>query len=616
MKMKNKWAMKPGPLVVAIALAGLVSPASALDFKLGDEIEVKLKGNLVVGTNIRTDSPDPEVYGLKVSQTLNVKPGQTAGNSGYQDLNYEKHDAWSTVAKGLFDLDVKYRNFGAFVRAYAWYDHAQENRDVLYGNYPNRFRPNSPLSDSGFEREAQFNGAQFRDVYLYGKFALGEGDNLDVRAGRQVIRWGVAQNVLGGINVVNGIDRAAAERPGATQDETRVPVGSLYANFSSNSGWGVDGWVQYEFRPGVQAGCGTFLAQPNYSPPGCDYVNVPINVGGTFVSQTDQQALASNRYVKRAPDAMARDSGQWGISGRYNWAAAATELRLYAMNFHSRGPYIQVINPNVNGTYGLNTAASNYSRITNPNGLKYKMAYAEDIRLYGFSLDSKPAEGLRLFGEFSYRPNQPLQINASDLINAFYLRQATSALNLAKGTNAIPPGGTFQGWDRYGFSMATFGATKEWKSVAGAERVQLTGEVGWAHIYDLPDPKSNLRYGRSDDYGQAPVTGGAACTGNAKSCSLDGFLSSNAWGYRLRLAADYPDALFGGKLTPSLMVMHDVKGYSPQDVFLEDRWIVRPALRADWRQYYAEIQYWATGGGDYNNKIDRDYVSIFAGMRF
>lgn len=610
MQKQFKCATKRVPVVVAMAVAGAVSPALAVDFRLGDDIEVRLKGNLVAGTNIRADAPDPAVYGQKVSQTLNVSPGQTAGNSGYQDLNYKKGEAWSTVAKGLFDVDVKYRNFGAFVRAYAWYDYALESGDVRYGNYPNGFRQNAPLSDAGFEREAQFRGTQVRDAYLYGKFGLGEGNDLDVRAGRQVIRWGVAQNVLGGINVVNGIDRAAAERPGATLDETRVPAGALYANFSSTSGWGADGWYQYEFRPGVLTGCGTFLAQPNYSPPGCNYVNVPV--GG--VSQTDQQALTSNQYVHRGPDVMARDSGQWGLSGRYNWAAAATELRLYAMNFHSRGAFLQVHNPNVNGTYG--TLTGSVTRLTSPDGLKYQMAYVEDIKLYGLSLDSKPAEGLRLFGEFSYRPNQPLQINASDLIAAFYARQANSALNLAKGTNAIPPGGTFDGWDRYGFSMATFGTTKEWKNVAGAERVQLTGEVGWSHVYGLPDPSSNLRYARADDYGQAPVTGGAACTGNTKTCSLNGFITSDAWGYRLRLAADYPGAFFGAKLTPSLLFMHDVKGNSPQEVFLEKRWILRPALRADWGQYYAEAQYWATGGGDYNNKSDRSYVSLFAGFRF
>lgn len=612
MSNKGKCGMHLAPALAALVVAGLATPAGAVDFKLGEDIDVTVRGNIVAGTNIRTELPNPSVYGQKSGPVVGLPPGQLAGNSGYQNLNFkDAGDPWSTVTKGLIDLRVKYRNVGAFLRAYAWYDFELENGDRPYGNYPNGFTQNVPLSDNGFARQAQFSGAEFRDAYLFGNFGLGEGNNLDVRVGRQVVRWGVARDILGGINQVNGINRPAAERPGATLDETRVPVGMVYANFSSDAGWGVDGWYQYEFRPGVLPGCGTFLAQPNFSPPGCNYVSV---LGAT---QTDPQSLASNQYVHRAPDVLASDSGQWGISGRYNWDALATEIRLYAMNFHARGSFIQVVNGNVPGQGGgYGTITGNLTRLTSPNGLKYQMVYPEDIKLFGVSLDSKPSEGLRVFGEFSYRPDQPLQLNASDLINAFYVRSPTSALNLAKGTNAIPPGGTFQGWDRYGFSMTTVGATQEWKSLAGAERVVLTGEMGFAHVYDLPDPKSNLRYGRSDDYGQAQVTGGAPCAGGEKTCSLQGFVTSNAWGYRLRLSADYPGALFGAKLIPSLLYSKDVSGYSPQDVFLKDRWIVRPALRADWKQYYAEIQYWATGGGDYNTRVDRDYVSIFAGMRF
>jgi hypothetical protein len=607
---ENIKGLAPG--IVALAIAGIAAPAAAVDFKLGEEINLKVRGNIVAGTNIRTESPDPTVYGQRSGPAVGLPPGQLQGNSGYQNLNFrDKYDAWSTVTKGLFSAELKYRDLGAFVSAYAWYDFELENGDRAYGNFPNGFTKNVPLGDNGFARQAQFSGAEFREAFVFGKLDLNQGNNLDLRLGRQVVRWGVAQNVLGGINQVNGIDRPAAERPGATLDETRVPVGMLYGNLSSDSGWGVDGWYQYEFRPGVLPGCGTFLAQPNFSPPGCNYVSV---LGAT---QTDQQSLATNQFVHRAPDILARDSGQWGLSGRYNWADMATELRLYAMNFHARGSFIQVVNGNVPGQGGgFGTITGNLTRLTSPNGLKYQMVYPEDIKLYGFSLDSKPAEGLRLFGEFSYRPDQPLQLNASDLISAFYLRSPNSALNLAKGTNAIPPGGTFEGWDRYGFSMTTAGVTKEWKHLAGAERVLLTAEAGYAHVFDLPDPTSNLRYGRSDDYGQAQVTGGAPCVGNSKTCSLQGFVTSNAWGYRLRLAADYHGALFGATLTPSLLFTHDVKGYSPQDIFLEDRWILRPALRADWKQYYAEVQYWATGGGDYNTRVDRDYVSLFAGMRF
>ena len=46
------------------------------------------------------------------------------------------------------------------------------------------------------------------------------------------------------------------------------------------------------------------------------------------------------------------------------------------------------------------------------------------------------------------------------------------------------------------------------------------------------------------------------------------------------------------------------------------RSLFRPALRADWGPYFAEIQYWGTGGGAYNTLIDRDVLMMWAGVRF
>lgn len=271
-------------------------------------------------------------------------------------------------------------------------------------------------------------------------------------------------------------------------------------------------------------------------------------------------------------------------------------------------------NPNIAGGFGATVNA----RLLDPNGLKYQMSYPEDIRVFGLSFDTRPREGSRVYGEYSYRPNQPLGINASDLIAAFLNRGALSALNLAKGVLALPPGATFEGWDRYKVSMATLGAAQTWPNMLGAARLTLSGEIGWSHVYGLPDP-GRLRYGRSDDYGLASVDGGPACVDNTaarKSCDRNGFITPNAWGYRFRLAATYPGAFFGAALVPSLFYGKDAKGNSYGGFFVEDRWVVRPAIRAEWRSVFAEISYTHTGGGAYNTLIDRDLLTLFTGIRF
>ena len=466
------------------------------------------------------------------------------------------------------------------------------------------------MSDQGFDPAAKFSNIQLADAYAFGRFNLASDTALDLRAGRQRVDWGVARMVGGGIDVVNPRDNAARVRPGALPQETRVPVGMVYANLASGGPWGADGFVQYEFRPNVLVPCGTFFDTAYYAPPGCNYASVL----GSF-NVDDQTALAKGLYPKRGPDVMASDSGQYGLSLRYAASAFNSDIRAYAMNYHSRTPSIRGTNPNVAGGYG---SLASFTRLTDPNGLKYAMVYAEDIRLYGLSFAAKPDAGLRLYGELAYRPNQPISLNLSDLVSAFLSRSPYSSLNLAKNSNAIPPGGSFDGYDRFKVTTASLGSNKILPAPWGAEQLSLVGELGWSHVQGLPDP-GLLRYGRTDDYGVAAING-YPCVDTSvaqKTCAHDGFVTSNAWGYRLRLAASYPGLFFGATLTPSLSFAHDVSGYAYDGSFQKDRQILRPGLRADWnKRYFAEIEYARISGGAYNPLVDRDNLSLVLGTHF
>jgi len=78
------------------------------------------------------------------------------------------------------------------------------------------------------------------------------------------------------------------------------------------------------------------------------------------------------------------------------------ELGLYYANYHNR-------TPNVNCTMRTSLAVR-----TLPTG-SYSTVYPEDIRLFGVSL-SGVVGGMAVFRELSYRPNQPLNYNASDVV--------------------------------------------------------------------------------------------------------------------------------------------------------------------------------------------------------
>ena len=597
---------------LASAVTCLCFSAHAIDFQISDQVTVKIGGALTVGTSIRMEAPDADVLGNLSSTRVGVSGAQLGGNAGGSDLNFEVNRPVSTVVKGVFDLEIRAQNFGVFARAKTWYDQELSNGSRAYGNIPNGFTQNTPLSDAGFDPSAKFRGTVLEETYLFGQFGDASGINANVRVGRQMVSWGTSQLIGGGVNIINPIDAPAQVRPGALAEETRVPVGMVYAKLATGSNWGLEGFVPYEFRSTVLNPCGTFYAAPNYAPTGCGYVAV---LGGSGVN--DPTGLSTGRYPKRGPDMYANDSGQWGLSANYRFDDANMDMRGYAMNYHSRTPVVRVTNANIAGGYGA--LGATLTRLIDPNGIKYAMVYPEDIQLIGVSVNAAINPSLQTYGELVVRPNQPISLNASDLIAAFLTRSPVAALNLAKGVIAIPPGGSFDGYDRFRVSTLTVGSTKSWKDIAGASRVVLLGEVGLSNVAGLPDA-GVLRYGRSDDYGVAAVTGGAACvdtTPSQKSCALDGFVTSNAWGYRFRLSASYAGLIGGATLTPSITFAQDVSGYSHDGTFVEGRQALRPAIRADWgKQYFAEMQYSKLWGGRYNAQIDRDTLTMSAGMRF
>lgn len=597
---------------LAVALSLCAAQSAALEMRFGDSIEAKLSGTVTFGTGIRTEEPSPENFGRLAGLRVGRAGGLTSANSGGPDLNFEKNKPYSTVLKGFADLDVHGKTLGAFARLKAWYDYELENGDRPYGNYPNRFAQNEPLSDDGFAPEARFNNAMVSAAYVYGDWTS-DARRLQARLGRQFLRWGASQFTGGGINVVNPRDLAAEQRPGAQPEETRIPINMLYGSFATGERWGIDGFVQLESRHDVLNGCGTYFNVATYAPTGCEQANVVTTLN-------EPQALAAGAYVHRAPDVEARDSGEFGASVRYAAASLGTEFRAYAMNYHSRMFFVRGTNAGP-GVSTAPTVAGTLQRLTAPNGLRYALIYPEDIRLFGLSFDMRRGQATRIFGELAYRPNQPLSMNFADLADAFVARNPNSILNRpASGKNALalPAGATFDAFDRYRVTTASLGINQGLPGLLGSDRVLVAAELGLSHVAGLPDA-TVIRYGRSDAYGVAAVPGFACVDSDpGKTCSTEGFVTDNAWGYRARIVSTYNDAFLGAALSPSLTVAHDVRGYSHDGTFLEGRVIVAPALRAEWnKKYFVEILYTRfTNAARYSMLIDRDNVVLFGGFNF
>jgi hypothetical protein len=123
-------------------------------------------------------------------------------------------------------------------------------------------------------------------------------------------------------------------------------------------------------------------------------------------------------YLPRAQSRDARDGGQFGLALRWFLPDLNdTEVGAYAMNYHSRSPFIS--ETQTTGRYtpiaglpaAVNAAQAQFAAI---RGANYFLDYPEDIRLYGLSFATN-VSGVSLNGEVSYRPNMPMQINTPDL---------------------------------------------------------------------------------------------------------------------------------------------------------------------------------------------------------
>ena len=549
-------------------MAGLVfSPVQAVEFEMG-EVEGSFTSQLSIGASWRTEDPNPAL----------ISPGNQAGATGQSsvtddgNLNFEKGETYSKIFKGIHDLELRYENYGAFVRGKYWYDFELENEGKRHGHGPNSYAAGENLDDSGFSDFAKFSGAEFLDAFVYGSFELGEMP-LDLRLGSQVVSWGESTFIQNGVNSINPIDVSAFRRPGAEVKEGLLPVNMLFGNLGVTDNLSVEGFYQLDWKPFEIDGCGTYFSSADIVAKGC-------NVGTLSTAIPDSAQIGTPASLPRFDDRNPDDGGQYGLALRYiSEELNDTEFGFYFQNQHSRIPIIAPIKGS-NGLLG-----------------GYFIDYPEDIKQYGVSFNTNVGSW-SVSGEYSYRPDQPVQINTVDI-----LRGGLGVPTPYSSTfNAAAPG-RVAGHDTLGVSQAQVTVIKFLDQTAGASRVTLIGEAGVNYVHDLPDSSERA-------YGRSPVFGGVEN-------GSDGYVTKSSWGYRGRAVFDYPDALYGVNLKPTIAWSHDVKGYSPNSNFSEGRKALGLSLNADYlSKYNGGLSYTRFFGGDFNTQKDRDFISLNFGMSF
>jgi hypothetical protein len=590
----------------ALCLLALgVASAHAADVDLYDGT-LSVKGSVTLGVAYRTVSQDSSLL-ANVNSSLVGIPGtsltpSTGRNQDDGNLNFGKGDPVSQVVNGYLSLEYRKGEWNGLASAKAWYDFALEDRDVPWGNIPSGYTAGAPLSDAGAQPRSRFSGVALDNLYVGGHHRIDD-TPFEWTLGWQKLDWGNRYIVIGGLRDLNPIDIPALTRPGMLQrdQETRIPVPQIFARTSLAPTTSLEGFYQFHFERNAPNECGTFYSGVDWFSDGCNAVLVG-NV-------SDRTALAAGSYLRRAADVMPPDGGQFGAALTQTFDDAATKVGLYATQFHSRTGYSGVIK-------SLRPAPAPPFIPGDPDGMnpRYYTEWPADIRMFGLTLESK-FKVATVFGELTYRPNQPFQYNASDLLGAVVSNAAPTPLR-AK-VDALPPGGTLLGYERHEQLQLQLGALGLVPAVLGAAGFNWGAEVIYKDVLDLPDP-TVTRFGRVDVFGQGPVDGVCPPPAAPTQCSTTGgYVSRHAYGYRLVAGLKYLDVASGVDLVPSLLFGQDLSGWSGDAGILEGRKLAILSLRANAHGgFTADVAWVPTWGGTYNNQRDRSAVQLSVGQRF
>ncbi len=648
------WYPKPDFLVATLlALTTLITttiPAHAAQFSL-DAAKVSFSSQLSLGGSWRLEDPNKNY--LSPTNYEGGKASTSVNDDG--NLNFKKGEMFSLIFKGRHDLGVDFGSYGVFTRVRYWYDYELEEGDRHHGNGLNGYVEDEPLDDSEFHDFAKSSGAEIMDAYIYAGFDAGDVP-IDVRLGRQVLSWGEGLFIQNGVNVVSPIDASALRKPGSELKDALLPVGLFYAAAGLTENLSFESFYQYEWEKFIVDGCGTFFSPSDVAPDGCplfttvstdtDATQIAGEVGQTLQTITGELDITVPRaYLTRGKDLEPESGGQYGFAFRYYAEALhSTEFAVYYLNYHSRLPFLGMINsdsPESLGIVGgfdfgasvLGGTDAEGNRI--PGNAKFFMEFPEDIQLYGLTFATN-ISGWSVAGELSYRPEMPLQMDTVELAQATLLSPDFAPWSMAAQLAFDSGyGGIVHGYDYFEFTQIQVSLLKNFDHILKAETILFGFEVGANFIGGLPDLEEG-RYGRDPTYGvgdfgvvASPSPLGVSATGtcavpalytpneNPDNCTDGGFTTDSAWGYQFIAMMDYPSAFSGISLQPTLAWSHGVKGNSPPPNFVEEAKSLSLGLSANYlNRYSANIAYTAMFGGDYNTMADRDFASLSFGYSF
>jgi hypothetical protein len=418
----------------AIALAaGAALPVQAFEIDTGNpDFKLRWDNTIKYSAAARLKERSPTL-----SRTVRGAGGVLIGEN-----NFGQDDGNNNFDKGLvssrFDLlselDASYGAFGARVSFAAWYDSVYLRGTRNTSNSSNR-RPASLAREFTPEtREAMGRDTQLLDAFVHARIPLGE-RSATLRVGRHTLLWGEslffgANGVAGGMAPVDLVKLQSV--PGSTSKETALPTGKVSATVPLGESLTLGAYVPYEWEKTRLVPVGAYLSTSDTLGPGAERI------------------IAGPNVFPREPDVEPRDSGQFGLSLRWNAESIDTQFGLYLTRYHALTP---------SNNWLDETAA------TPPQPIAYRWIYHEGIESLGFSA-SRTFSEWSVGAEVSWRRNAPL---------------ASLAQTRVIGT---PVGANFNNSSDPGYAVGeTLHAQVSWIASLGPnplfQEASFAGEIAW-----------------------------------------------------------------------------------------------------------------------------------------
>jgi hypothetical protein len=625
----NRHGFRLGALTCALFAA--LPLAQAADLQLTDGWKGSLNTTLSLGSSWRMQAPSTDLFSLPDGQRAGVPGGAGGSNTSSGNLNYDKGDRFSTLLRINSELSVSKGDLGGFARVRAWHDFALNDGNVRAGNRASNYALGQPLSDDGFAPLQKFSGIALLDAYVYNTYDI-QGKPVQVRLGNQVLNWGESLFIQG-INQINPIDLTSLRKPGAEIKDAFLPIPALSVNAGLGGGVSLEGFYQFRSVVSNIDSCGTYFGVVETqltTKSGRACSEVLTTVDGRTLQTLNIAGLGNydarlNGLWVPMTDGREADRGDFGLALRAPIEAIDAEMGVYAALIGSRTPFVSgkagssLAAPGAVGGMALPIHQQLNASRTPAVGF---WEYPDDIRLFGASLSTNLA-GWSLGAEVSVAPNQPVQINSGDLITALLSGVGPYGAEVQQYRDQ-GPGTYIPGYKRFRKNQMQVNGIKILPRMLGASQSTLVLEAAFQHI-NIDDA---LRYGRPFIFGYAgdPATAGGSCLTNANldgsprlGCTNDGFVTRSSWGYRVRLQFEYPSfAGTSATLFPMINFAHDVKGYSADSQFVEDRRTIGLGARLNFaRRHNVEVNYVR-----YNDRAlfdafrDRDFLSLAVSTSF